>query len=173
MGECMNKTKIEWCGEFWIAIPGYENYYACENGKILSMRKPEWRILKPITDKKKHPYVFLFRKKEYVHRLILYTFQGLPGPLQECRHLDGNPSNNRISNLKWGTRKENTNDKRIHGTMPNGERSGTHKLAEKDVAEIRKMYGLKSLRELGARFGVSHTAIRRAVLGIKWGHLGG
>lgn len=35
----------------------------------------------------------------------------------------------------------------------------------------RKARGTASLRELGAKYGVSHTAIRRAMLGIKWGYL--
>lgn len=55
--------------------------------------------------------------------------------------------------------------------MPVGERSGTHKLTEAEVLEIRKARGTASLRELGAKYGVSHTAIRRAMLGIKWGYL--
>ena len=40
-----------------------------------------------------------------------------------------------------------------------------------EVLEIRKARGTASLRELGAKYGVSHTAIRRAMLGIKWGYL--
>ena len=56
-------------------------------------------------------------------------------------------------------------------SKPIGERSGTHKLTIEDVIKIRKEYGKKSLRKLASEYGVSHTAIRRAALGIKWGHL--
>jgi hypothetical protein len=33
-----------------------------------------------------------------------------------CRHLDGNPINNRLENLRWGTHKENKADAIKHGT---------------------------------------------------------
>lgn len=52
-----------------------------------------------------------------------------------------------------------------------GERAGGAKLTSHEVLEIRRLHGTMSLRELGARYGVSHTAIRRAALGIKWAHL--
>jgi hypothetical protein len=39
------------------------------------------------------------------------------------------------------------------------------------VREIRELHGTVTLRELGRRYGVSHTAVRRAALGIKWGHI--
>lgn len=71
----------------------------------------------------------------------------------------------------WGSRQENVDDKRVNDKMPVGERSGTYKLTEAEVLEIRKARGTASLRELGAKYGVSHTAIRRAMLGIKWGYL--
>ena len=77
----------------------------------------------------------------------------------------------RLENLCWGSRQENVDDKRVNDKMPVGERSGTHKLTEAEVLEIRKARGTASLRELGAKYGVSHTAIRRAMLGIKWGYL--
>lgn len=52
-----------------------------------------------------------------VHLLVLNTFKGpKPSPELCCRHLDGNKLNNRISNLRWGIRKENYQDMILHGT---------------------------------------------------------
>jgi len=76
-----------------------------------------------------------------------------------------------LDNLKWGTPLENTEDKRRHGTIPRGESAGGAKLTEAQVLEIRRRHGTASLRSLAREFGVSHTAIRRAALGIKWAHL--
>jgi hypothetical protein len=33
------------------------------------------------------------------------------------RHLDGNPKNNRLENLAWGTYKENAQDRELHKAM--------------------------------------------------------
>lgn len=53
---------------------------------------------------------------EKIHRLVLESFVG-PCPLgNECRHLNGNPMDNRLDNLKWGTRSENQLDAVQHGT---------------------------------------------------------
>lgn len=89
------------------------------------------------------------------------------------RKLFVHPADNSLSNLAWGTRLENAADKRRNGRQPEGERSGTAKLRPQDVHEVRRLHGTVSLRALAAQFGVSHTAIRRAALGIKWGHLNG
>lgn len=50
-----------------------------------------------------------------VSRLVLETFVG-PSDL-ECRHLDGDRTNNSIKNLKWGTRKEQIADQKRIGTF--------------------------------------------------------
>jgi hypothetical protein len=52
-----------------------------------------------------------------------------------------------------------------------GERNGTAKLTEIQVREIRRRIGTLSLRQLAKEYGVSHTAIRRAATGAKWGHV--
>lgn len=172
----MNKTRVDWAEREWLPIPGFDDYCACRDGCILSL-KGEMKILKGVRHQSGHLYVFLYqgtvRSKKYIHDLVLLAFVGAPQPGQLCRHLDGKPEHNDLTNLQWGSYSENTNDMRLHGTIPRGERSGTHKLTEVDVIEIRKLHGKVTLRELGKRFGVSHTAIRRAATGMKWGHLGG
>jgi hypothetical protein len=49
-----------------------------------------------------------------------------------------------------------------------GELNPRSKLTEEDVREIRALRGKVSQRELGARFGVTKTAIRYAQLGRNW-----
>jgi len=171
----MARTKIEWADAVWNPIPDFPGYYASKDGRILSLKYKTPRILRQIKTKDGYYYVFLYRNhkkyKMWVHRAVLMAFDRKPLPNEECRHLDGNPANNKLENLCWGTRQENVDDKKRHGSLPVGERSGTHKLTTKDVLIIRKEYGKKSLRKLASEFGVSHTAIRRAALGIKWWHL--
>lgn len=55
--------------------------------------------------------IFVHKGKTYkVHRLVCEAFNG-PPPFQNavCMHLDEDFENNRPSNLKWGTQKENLN----------------------------------------------------------------
>ena len=47
----------------------------------------------------------------YVHRLVLEAFVGPCPPGLECLHRDHDTANNRLRNLRWGTRTENIEDK--------------------------------------------------------------
>lgn len=162
----------------WRPVPGRPGYEVSIEGHMRSLRSGQPRQMKHILSPDGYQYVFTYdgqpsrMRKLWVHRAVLLAFVG-PRPTcdHETRHLDGNPGHNALDNLAWGTREENTEDRRTHGTIPRGERVGTARLTEAHVREIRELHGTVSLRQLGARFGVSHTAIRRAALGIKWGHL--
>jgi hypothetical protein len=76
--------------------------------------------------------------RKFAHRLVLEAFVGPCPEGMECRHLDGNPQNNHVSNLCWGTKEENQADKRRHGTHfhPIGEKNGSSKLSRQEVVEI-------------------------------------
>lgn len=76
-------------------------------------------------------------KRYYIHRLVLLAFVGPCPPGMECCHIDGNPINNRLSNLRWGTRRENMEDRVRHGCDNGGIRNGMSRLTVADVVEIR------------------------------------
>jgi len=71
-------------------------------------------------------------------------------------HSDGNPSNNRLSNLRWDTRSANYDDARRHGTAAIGDRNAGTKLTSLDRARASEMrrHGLL-LREIASEFGIS------------------
>ena len=51
-----------------------------------------------------------------VHRIVALSFLGAPQTGFEVRHRDGNRQNPRLSNLHYGTRRQNTLDSVAHGT---------------------------------------------------------
>jgi hypothetical protein len=112
------------------------------------------------------------RCNEAVHVLMLLTFVGPRPEGAVCRHLNGDPTDNRIVNLRWGTRLENAADAGMHGVLRRGESSATSKLKEADIPRIREMRaGGMSYPKIGLRLGVSGCTIRDVVLGITWVHV--
>lgn len=173
----MNRTGIEWTDWTWNPVKGFDGYFVSKWGEILSLQRDIPKIMKPLKTKSGHLYVLLYSKnidsrhsKQYIHRLVLQAWGRDAEPNEECRHLDGNPENNNIENLCWGSHQQNVDDKWHHGTMPIGERNASAKLTTSDVIEIRTLRANKagSLRALGKKYGVSHTEIRRAAIGMKW-----
>jgi hypothetical protein len=74
-----------------------------------------------------------------IHLLVLRAFKG-EAPGMVARHLDGNPMNNRLDNLCWGTYKENSSDMIKHGRSQRGEKNVNTDLNAKKVRLFRMMY---------------------------------
>jgi hypothetical protein len=50
-----------------------------------------------------------------VHRIVLEAFHGPPPRTGlQCCHINGDPSDNRVENLRWGTARENVRDRVAH-----------------------------------------------------------
>lgn len=107
-----------------------------------------------------------------MHVLMLLTFVGPCPKGLMGRHLDGNPLNNRLDNLRWGTRSENEQDKERHGTSNRGERNGISRLTEAKVREIRRLHAEGNpYSALASMFGVCHSNIAAVVTRRSWGHV--
>jgi hypothetical protein len=138
-----------------------------------------WRRLKHNLHPGGYHTVCLGRKRQwYIHRLVLEVFVGPCPPGMQCRHLDGNPSNNCLENLAWGTRDENHADMVRHGrrVLPKadnrGERHGMAKLTEPDVVTIRRLAseGMRS-GLIASMFDVSPGYVRELVNRVGWKHI--
>lgn len=120
-------------GERWLPVPGYRGIYeVSDRGRVRSLDRDlrdsngvthtlRGRLTRPTPMSSGHLTVDLtypgkVRKRHLVHRLVLATFVGpAPDGMEGC-HNDGNPANNNVGNLRWGSRSSNMYDKRGHGT---------------------------------------------------------
>src|SRR5271166_1685861 len=108
-------------------IVGHPGYKVCNDGTVWSCWKLQgagrgrkcchimsssWKQLKGNPNGKGHLQYTLRGYRYFGHTLVLLTFVGPCPEGYECRHLDGNPANNRLRNLAWGTRLENAADQR-------------------------------------------------------------
>lgn len=82
-------------------------YYKGGMGKRNRRRS---KVLKQHTNKLGYKTVAIDNVRMYVHILMGQTFLQNPENKPEIDHIDGNPSNNAVSNLRWATHKENLNN---------------------------------------------------------------
>jgi len=102
-----------------------------------------------------------------VHTLVARAFLG-DGPKGfVVRHLDGNSRNNHVSNLAWGTVKDNAQDTARYGRA-------SKKLTEQNVVEMRRRYAAGETASVLAKdFGVNPASARWTIRGQLWKHLSG
>ena len=110
--------------ERWLPISGFPDYEVSDQGRVRSFKfGAAPRVLRVRRQVTGHGRVVLRtsegrRIEKYVHQLVLAAVVGPRPDGMEVRHLDGDPINNTLGNLKYGTRSENCQDRVTHGTHP-------------------------------------------------------
>lgn len=169
--------------EQWKEVSGFSGRYAVSDlGRVRVLRhtyKSAWpvgHVLSPHTDPNGYLSVCLYSKSKArriaIHTIVLTAFVGVRPEGQECRHRDGNKTNNRLGNLSWATHRENEADKLRHGTQSKGEQNGAAKLSERQVVEIRGRYDAgERHRSIAASFGVHRALISQIGRRVIWRHI--
>lgn len=128
------------------------------------------RFLRPDVDRDGYLVIAMSGHRFKVHHLVLkYFVHQRRRPGEVARHLDGKPSHNDPTNLRWGTHAQNWQDKRDHGRAPVHEKHGRAKLTWKDVHAIRATrseYGYR--QRLAAQYDVSTALIDKVRQGEIW-----
>lgn len=98
-------------GVDYARIPRYPDYIATSEGDIIDIRNPDKpKYLKPWVSRSGHNYVEIEGKSFLLHRLIAESYLPNHSNYPIVRHLNDDPYDNRLSNLAWGTAKDNRND---------------------------------------------------------------
>ena len=164
-------------------VPNFPGYAVSDAGRIWSGGSRRWLRLLP--DRDGHLQVVLYKDRRpcrrYVHRLVLEAFVGpCPAGYQGC-HNNGNPADNRVENLRWGTASSNVADAVRHGTHSGfsrgwtgmrGATNGRAKLDEEKVRQIeRRRHAGEPLRLLALEFDVTEAAVCAIAHHRIWKHL--
>ena len=168
--------------EHWRGIPEFPGYEVSDLGRVRGWRNKGFgfgrlnqtpTILKPQVGHGGYHRVCLFRDgkstKVSVHRLVLDAFVG-PCPVgMEAAHRDGVRDNNRLDNLRWATKLDNSADRIAHGTQVRGERCHAAVLTEDAVRAIRASEGPSHI--VASAYGIASGTVRKIRRNEAWRHV--
>ena len=167
--------------ELWKPIPDYD--YAVSNlGRVKRTKGRKQgaragRILKARIHKHGYLQYNLWKNNKgrlfSANRLVALAFLGPPpSKKHDAAHWDGNPKNNKPSNIRWATRKQNMADAKRHGSLMRGENHYAVKLSDKKIRRIR-LLGSKNFthKKIAEIFKVTRTHISAILSGKHWSHV--
>ncbi len=154
--------------EVWRDIPGYNGLYqASDLGHIRVVR-----VLKGGYDRGRLTVALSKRRKArsfHIHILVALTFLGPRPDGRVVAHNDGNPMNNRLSNLRYATQRENYQDSVRHGTAYIGTRNWKSKLTEPLVLAIRAACGEQA--SIAKKYGIAQCTVSQIKARLRWRHV--
>jgi hypothetical protein len=164
-------------GEVWKIIPGYEFYLVSNLGRVRSLprtikqksrngtyfyRKMKGVLLRPGRNTKQgHVTVSIGRRNSInVHRLVMLAFIGPCPKGKEVLHINGKAQDNRLSNLRYGTRTENNIDISKHNKRL---------VKFEEVEEIKTCVSLGiSISEIAKAYSLKLTTVSAIKRGQNW-----
>lgn len=178
--------------ETWKAVPGFEGLYEVSDmgrvrtvertvtgfwgrGRGLKTRLVRQHEMRAYVNTARGGYRYVNLHKDglqHMRRVAVLVAAAFLGPRPEGRqvcHCDGNPANDVLANLRYGTPKENSADKLLHGTQTRGEQHVSARLTHADVVRIKT--GREAADVLAAEFGVHPGHINNIRRGVRWTHV--
>ena len=169
--------------EHWKEIEGYDGEYLISDlGRVKSLKREEEHILSPGITSKNHLGVGLckdgIRRRHRVHRLVAEAFKPNPNILPIVRHLNDDPTDNRVENLEWGTQRDNVHDsinsgKHVFNRRPMDEEvmklgNAAHRTPVKAVNSVtgeERLYG--SQKEASEDLGICRPTLNQMIRGTR------
>ena len=160
--------------EKWGVHNEFPNYSISSWGRILNKYGKEIKHL--VQNKDLSVVVDLYNGKGVKHRrnvgkIVCEVFKGKCPDKLEVRHLDGNPFNNNIQNLEFGTSKQNSEDAIKHRYRMKKRRATVELISDEEVLRIRDYFNKNEYKKgddekFSLKYGVSRkyfNEIRRGV----------
>lgn len=169
--------------------PSFPGHSATENGIILSHRVRAYvkgrvgsisvidqsycKELKTFNHQDGYLLVHVFNGVKWriygVHQVVADAFLGPRPGKHEVRHLDGDPTNNRPSNLLYGTHAENEADKKVHGTHKTGVDHHQSRWTQSNIDEIFSMRKDRvRVIDVASHFGCTLSTIENVLYSRKY-----
>lgn len=102
--------------ERWADVVGSPGYRVSTYGRV---KNPAGRLIGKPNHMRGYVRVSMRgNKQQFVHQLVLEAFVGPCPPGRNSRHGNGIPTDNRLSNLSWGTPLDQASDRKRHGHTP-------------------------------------------------------
>lgn len=164
-------------GERWLPVPGLEGMYEvssdgairsldrCCTGKDGRSELHRGKMLRPYRMGTGYIGVTLCGRRRTVHAIVAETFLGPRPERADVMHINGDRTDNRASNLRYGTRSEN-----LRSTYAYGGRQANGKLSLDDVRCIRaRLANNDSAVQIAKDFGVNSAAVYHIKNGTAFG----
>jgi hypothetical protein len=110
--------------------------------------------------------------RRMVHHLVLEAFVGQAPSGHECDHIDFDPKNNRVENLRWVTHTENIRHTACAGRGYRGQLNGRSKLSESDVIAMRIIFeSVPDFDYIAELYELNRSTVWRIVTRRAWKHV--
>lgn len=145
-------------------IEGYNGYNVSEDGTILSNKQRKPRKLKPQRATKSKKGYYQTRLYDgsgakgilyYIHRIVWEAFKGYIPYGYEIDHMDGDTTNNKLTNLQLLTPRNNKNKHQRENQ--------NYLLRDRRTEIIQDYIELGTFKKVAEKWGVSITAVNRVV----------
>lgn len=149
-------------------IKGYDGYKVNENGIVINKKG---HMMRPALSNKGRPRValevydengkLLHRDNLSIHRIVASTFIPNPDNLPVVMHIDNDPLHNHVSNLRWGTYKENSQQCIAENRRPENKFAQKNEYIVTNGDESIKCKGKKGVADL-----IGFTSERSIIPGV-------
>ena len=166
--------------EIWKEVPETNGVYLVSNiGRVKRVahvnekgRRFSDKVLKQTSTGDGHLQVGIFGRLVTVHSLVLLAFVGeRPEGVSQICHADDVPSNNTLSNLSYGTPKDNAIDRQRNSPLSSGVRTADRAKRVKARLAEQTDWTYKALAAVGEEFGLCFAQVRRILNGKAWAHV--
>lgn len=149
---------------YWTGEVGKKSYFKKERTLTPTLKDNGYLVVNLIKDKKATQF--------YIHRLLALTFIDEVEGKPFVNHIDGDKTNNNLSNLEWCSNLENCIHASAFDLIPKGENRYNSKLTPEDVVEIKKrLKNNETCSNIAKDYPISRSGIYEIKKEKNWKHI--